>query len=61
MESESEWAQNKRIIELKEKGVRRAVPKGLPYYAIDFGLEDGFAHIIENKDSFPKYFTKVIL
>jgi len=61
IESESEWAQNKRVIDLKGKGVRRAVPKGLPYYAVDFGLDDGFAHIIENKEAFPRYFTREIV
>ena len=36
------------------------VPKGLPYFAVEFGLDGGFAHVIENEDLIPDYFGKVI-
>lgn len=60
-EAESEWAQNKQIIYLKGKGVRKSIPKGLPYFSVEFGVDDndGIAHVIENKNAFPKYFAKV--
>lgn len=35
------------------------VPRGLPYFAVDFGLQGGFAHVIENEQKFPPYFGKV--
>lgn len=35
------------------------VPKGLPYFAVEFGLDGGFAHVIENEDLIPHYFGKV--
>lgn len=35
------------------------VPRGLPYFAVDFGLQGGFAHVIENEQKFPHYFGKV--
>lgn len=35
------------------------VPRGLPYFAVDFGLQGGFAHVIENEQKFPSYFGKV--
>ena len=35
------------------------VPKGFPYFAVDFGLQGGFAHIIEDENHFPHYFGRV--
>jgi hypothetical protein len=44
---------------LSGKDVRRAVPKGLPYFAVDFGLDSGFAHVIEDEKMFPRNFAQV--
>ena len=35
------------------------IPKGFPYFAVDFGLQGGFAHVIEEERSFPPYFGRV--
>lgn len=35
------------------------VPRGLPYFSVDFGLQGGFAHVIEDQHKFPHYFGKV--
>ncbi|XP_055053468.2 LOW QUALITY PROTEIN: CWF19-like protein 2 [Misgurnus anguillicaudatus] len=61
MESDEEWAMNKKVVDLSSRDVRRAVPRGLPYFAVDFGLQGGFAHVIENEQKFPHYFGKEIL
>ncbi|EGW01352.1 CWF19-like protein 2 [Cricetulus griseus] len=37
------------------------VPRGLPYFAVDFGLQGGFAHVIEDQHKFPRYFGKEII
>ena len=31
----------------------------MPYFSVEFGLDQGYAHIIENDDSFPDHFAKV--
>eukprot|EP00112_Aurelia_sp_Birch-Aquarium-sp1_P024827 Seg800.10 transcript_id=Seg800.10/GoldUCD/mRNA.D3Y31 product="CWF19-like protein 2" protein_id=Seg800.10/GoldUCD/D3Y31 len=61
-ESESEWAQNKKVVEVtKSRGIKFAIPKGLPYFAVEFGLDGGFAHVIEDEASFQHYFGKEII
>ncbi|XP_056634683.1 CWF19-like protein 2 homolog [Diorhabda sublineata] len=60
-ESEIEWAQNKKLISLKGRDVRKAVPKGLPYFSVSFGMEEGFAHVIEDEKLFPTNFAQEII
>ena len=57
-ECESEWSHNKKLISLRDKPLRRSVPKGLPYFHVDFGTENGFAHVIEDEQEFPKNFAQ---
>ncbi|KAI5625453.1 CWF19-like protein 2 [Silurus asotus] len=61
MECDEEWAMNKKLVDLSSKNIRQAVPRGLPYFSVDFGLQGGFAHVIENQDKFPYYFGKEVL
>ncbi|XP_015511849.1 CWF19-like protein 2 [Neodiprion lecontei] len=61
LECESEWSTNKKVIDLSTKNVRRSIPKGLPYFAVDFGMEGGFAHVIEDENMFPKNFAQEII
>ena len=35
------------------------VPKGFPYFSVDFGLQGGYAHVIEEENKFPAYFGRV--
>ncbi|NWY27579.1 C19L2 protein, partial [Pheucticus melanocephalus] len=58
MESDEEWSMNKKLIDLSSKDIRKSVPKGLPYFSVDFGLQGGFAHVIEDEHNFPHYFGK---
>ncbi|XP_041796321.1 CWF19-like protein 2 [Chelmon rostratus] len=61
MECDEEWAMNKKIVDLSSKHIRQAIPRGLPYFAVDFGLQGGFAHVIENEHKFPHYFGKEVV
>ncbi|KAM9317806.1 CWF19-like protein 2 [Pholidichthys leucotaenia] len=61
MECDEEWAMNKKVVDLSSKDIRQAVPRGLPYFAVDFGLQGGFAHVIENEQKFPYYFGKEVV
>ncbi|OWF52178.1 CWF19-like protein 2 [Mizuhopecten yessoensis] len=60
-DSETEWTQNKKVVDLSQKSIRRAVPKGFPFFSVDFGLQGGFAHVIEDEQVFPRYFGKEII
>mmetsp|Transcript_35728 Transcript_35728/g.83652 ORF Transcript_35728/g.83652 Transcript_35728/m.83652 type:complete len:482 (+) Transcript_35728:64-1509(+) len=59
-EAESEWVtQHKKVIETDpKKGVRAAVPKNFPYVHIDFSLQGGYAHVVEDAAEFPKDFAQ---
>ncbi|XP_036113804.1 CWF19-like protein 2 isoform X2 [Molossus molossus] len=61
MESDEEWSMNKKLIDLSSKDIRKSVPRGLPYFSVDFGLQGGFAHVIEDQHKFPRYFGKEII
>lgn len=60
-ESELEWSVNKQLISLGRdgKGLRNCIPKGLPYFWVNFGMGSGFAHVIEDEDRFPANFALV--
>ncbi|XP_037082379.1 CWF19-like protein 2 [Pollicipes pollicipes] len=60
-ESETEWSQNKKVVDLRGRDVRRAVPKGLPYFFVDFGLQPGFAHVVEDEELFPATFAEEVI
>ncbi|CAG2069583.1 unnamed protein product, partial [Timema podura] len=61
LECETEWSTNKKLVDLAGKDVRRAIPKGLPYFAVDFGIQSGFAHVIEEEKLFPRNFAQEII
>ncbi|ODN06629.1 CWF19-like protein 2 [Orchesella cincta] len=61
-ECETEWSHNKKLVDLRNRDVRRAVPKGLPYFSVDFGDDScGFAHVIEDESNFPRNFAHEIV
>lgn len=37
------------------------MPKGFSYFSVDFGLQSGYAHVIEEEDKFPSYFGQEIV
>ncbi|XP_026730101.1 CWF19-like protein 2 homolog [Trichoplusia ni] len=61
LECEAEWSMNKKVVDLRGKNIRRGVPKGLPYFWIDFGMDPGFAHVIEDQQLFPRTFAEEII
>ncbi|KFB40934.1 AGAP010932-PA-like protein [Anopheles sinensis] len=57
LESETEWAMNKKLHNVDGFNVKRTVPKNLPYFWVNFNMENGFAHVIEDQESFPVTFA----
>lgn len=53
-DADEEWSQNKRIIDTATKGgLRSSLPRRqFPYFYVDFRLDQGFAHVIEDSDRF---------
>ncbi|XP_004520434.1 CWF19-like protein 2 homolog [Ceratitis capitata] len=62
-ESEHEWSVNKQLVSLSSagKGLRNCIPKGLPYFWVNFGMDTGFAHVIEDENRFPQNFAFEII
>ncbi|MFH4977022.1 hypothetical protein AB6A40_003731 [Gnathostoma spinigerum] len=57
--SETEWSDNKKLLKLADKNgdIRRLIPKGFSYFSIDFGLQPGYVHIIEDEHRFQRSFA----
>lgn len=54
-EAEDEWSQHnsKKLIRTsREKGLRRSIPKDFPYFHVEFGLDEGFVHVIDDEQNF---------
>ncbi|KAL1188080.1 Zinc finger CCCH domain-containing protein 59 [Cardamine amara subsp. amara] len=53
-EAESEWSQHnaKKLIDTSVKGLRNSIPKNFPYFHVEFGLDKGFAHVIDDEQQF---------
>ncbi|KAL9317233.1 hypothetical protein ACSQ67_013750 [Phaseolus vulgaris] len=53
-EAEDEWSQHnaKKLIDTSEKGLRNSIPKHFPYFHVEFGLNKGFVHVIDDEKQF---------
>lgn len=62
LDADEEWSQHKKVIDTAGKGIRRSVPKGFPYFNVEFGCSGGgFAHVVEDETKFPRNFGRDIL
>lgn len=61
LESDEVWAQNTKFLETTGKGLARTVPKGFPFFHVEFGLDRGFAHVVEDEEQFPHHFGRSIV
>ncbi|KAL9231361.1 hypothetical protein vseg_006598 [Gypsophila vaccaria] len=57
-EAESEWSQHdaKKLIDTSVKGLRGSIPKDFPYVHVEFGLNKGFVHVIDDETQFKSSF-----
>ena len=62
-EAESEWSQHnaKRLIDTRIKGLRSSVPKNFPYFHVEFGMNGGYAHVIDDESKFKPEFGRLVL
>ncbi|XP_054168941.1 CWF19-like protein 2 [Oppia nitens] len=62
MECDTEWSMNKKLIEINNKCPTRMIPKGLSYFCVTIGPKNnGFAHVIEDEESFSLNFGKEVI
>lgn len=57
-EAEEEWSQHnaKKLIDTSVKGLRASIPKNFPYFHVEFGLNRGFVHVIDDETEFKSSF-----
>lgn len=57
-EAEDEWSQHnaKKLIDTSQRGLRRSIPKDFPYFHVEFGLNRGFVHVIDDEKQFKSSF-----
>ncbi|KAK6930572.1 Cwf19-like protein, C-terminal domain-2 [Dillenia turbinata] len=57
-EAEDEWSQHnaKKLIDTSVKGLRHSIPKDFPYFHVEFGLTEGFVHVIDDEKQFKSSF-----
>ncbi|KAL5542163.1 hypothetical protein UlMin_009873 [Ulmus minor] len=53
-EAEDEWSQHnaKKLIDTSVKGLRGSIPTNFPYFHVEFGLDRGFVHVIDDEKQF---------
>ena len=62
LESDEEWASHKKLYDSRGgKPIAQLIPKGFPYFHVEFGLDGGFAHVIEDREQFPEQFGKSVI
>lgn len=59
----SEWAQHhaKRFIDTKAKGLRSSIPPNFPYLNVEFGISDGFVHVIDDEQKFDPALARSVM
>lgn len=57
----SEWSNNNKIIDTREKGLLRSIPKGFAYFHVEFGVNGGYCHLIENDLKFKYFFGREVI
>ncbi|KZV50426.1 hypothetical protein F511_09484 [Dorcoceras hygrometricum] len=62
-EAEDEWSQHnaKKLIDTSVKGLRNSIPKNFPYFHVEFGLDKGFVHVIDDEKGFKSSFGLDVL
>ncbi|MCL4419573.1 hypothetical protein M1146_05755 [Patescibacteria group bacterium] len=56
-----QWAQHKKILTTDGARGVRSFPKNFAYFYVQFGMTQGYAHLIENETKFPGDFGHEIL
>ena len=60
LECDEEWSQHKKLYTTRGS-VRGVVPPGFAYFDVGFGLQEGFAHVIENEAEWKAEFGRDVL
>ncbi|CAD7702729.1 unnamed protein product [Ostreobium quekettii] len=59
----SDWSQHhaKRIIETGRKGLHGSIPPNFPYFFVEFGLSNGYVHVVDDVSTFDAGFGRKVV
>eukprot|EP01012_Entosiphon_sulcatum_P034850 TRINITY_DN44258_c0_g1_i1.p1 TRINITY_DN44258_c0_g1~~TRINITY_DN44258_c0_g1_i1.p1 ORF type:complete len:403 (-),score=87.59 TRINITY_DN44258_c0_g1_i1:8-1195(-) len=61
-DAESEFRQsNKRVIKFKDQQFQSAIPPDFPYFAVEFGLDGGYVHLIAEENRWNPHFGRDVV
>lgn len=62
-EAESEWSQHeaKKCISTAGKGLRASIPEHFPYFHVEWGLREGYVHVIDDTEKWNPNFGRDVL
>lgn len=52
LECDTEYSNNTKLIDTRGRGIVKSIPKGFPYFHVEFGISGGYAHVIEDESKF---------
>eukprot|EP01090_Pellita_catalonica_P015249 TRINITY_DN4088_c0_g2_i1.p1 TRINITY_DN4088_c0_g2~~TRINITY_DN4088_c0_g2_i1.p1 ORF type:complete len:313 (-),score=54.96 TRINITY_DN4088_c0_g2_i1:62-1000(-) len=64
LDVEGEWSQHKAksVIDTKAKGgLLKSVPRGFPYFYVDFAAQGGYAHVKDDRRDFKQSFAREVI
>eukprot|EP01120_Amphizonella_sp_Union-15-10_P009066 TRINITY_DN3363_c0_g1_i1.p1 TRINITY_DN3363_c0_g1~~TRINITY_DN3363_c0_g1_i1.p1 ORF type:complete len:261 (-),score=32.53 TRINITY_DN3363_c0_g1_i1:46-828(-) len=61
LESDSNWAHHQKLIDTTVRGIRRSIPPHFSYFYVQFGVETGYAHQIEDSVKWSKNFGEEVI
>jgi len=52
LECDTEYSENSKLIDTRGRGIKKSIPKEFPYFHVEFGINGGYAHVIEDESKF---------
>lgn len=61
LEGDEEWSQHRKLYETAGRPLRNVLSRRLPFFHVEFALDEGFAHVIEDERRFERTLAKNLI